>query len=277
MPRPNLRFRHQALTGTLCVLLASFAALVTMDARAQSTARVVDIPTRPGIAVRAIVLAPANPKAAVILLAGGHGGLKISPDGSMGWGSGNFLVRTREGFANQRLLVAVIDAPSDRQSYPFLTGHLRQAEEHTADLKATIAWVRTNANVPVWLVGTSMGTLSAAHGAIELQGAEGPDGIVLTSSILALKGGRPVPAMALDRIRVPVLVIHHKNDQCRSCLFSEIPALTAKLVNSRRLEVVPFEGGRSQGDPCEARAHHGYNGIETDVVKQIADWISAKS
>ena len=140
-----------------------------------------------------------------------------------------------------------------------------------------MAWVRATANIPVWLVGTSMGTLSAAYGAIELQGAGGPDGIVLTSSILALRSGRPVPAMALDRIRVPVLVIHHRHDQCRSCLFSELPAMTAKLVNSTRLGVVPFEGGLSEGDPCEARAYHGYNGIETEVVKRIAEWISAKT
>ena len=277
MPCPILRLRLRALTGLLGVLVVSFATLATPGARAQTTTRVVDIPTRPGITLRALVLSPAEPKAAVILLAGGHGGLQISPDGSMGWGAGNFLVRTREEFSSQRLLVAVIDAPSDRQSYPYLTSHLRQHADHAVDLKAAMAWVRATANIPVWLVGTSMGTLSAAYGAIELQGAGGPDGIVLTSSILALRSGRPVPAMALDRIRVPVLVIHHRHDQCRSCLFSELPAMTAKLVNSTRLGVVPFEGGLSEGDPCEARAYHGYNGIETEVVKRIAEWISAKT
>ena len=38
----------------------------------------------------------------------------------------------------------------------------RQTEEHAADLKATIAWARATAKVPVWLVGTSRGTQSAA-------------------------------------------------------------------------------------------------------------------
>lgn len=277
MTGPSLPTWPQALTGMFRVLIASLATLVMPIAMAQTTTRVVDIPTRPGITVRALVLSPAEPKAAVILIAGGHGGLQISPEGSMRWGAGNFLVRTREDFANQRLLVAVIDAPSDRQSYPYLTGHLRQDADHAADLKAAIAWVRASASIPVWLVGTSMGTLSAAHGAIELQGAAGPDGIVLTSSILAWRGTRPVPAMALDQIRVPVLIVHHENDQCRSCPFSEIPAMAAKLVNSARLVVMPIKGGRSQGDPCDARAYHGYNGIETEVVKRISDWIPAKS
>ena len=48
--------------------------------------RVVDIPTRPGVTQRFLYLLPEDPKAAVILFAGGHGGLGISPEGGMGWG-----------------------------------------------------------------------------------------------------------------------------------------------------------------------------------------------
>ena len=33
----------------------------------------------------------------------------------MAWGAGNFLVRTRDAFAAQGLMVAVIDAPSDQK------------------------------------------------------------------------------------------------------------------------------------------------------------------
>ena len=35
-----------------------------------------------------------------------------------------------------------------------------------------------------------------------------------------------------------------------------------------------FEGGATRGDPCEAFAHHGYNGIEGDVIAKIAAWIT---
>jgi hypothetical protein len=31
-----------------------------------------------------------------------------------------------------------------------------------------------------------------------------------------------------------------------------------------------------EGDPCEARAHHGFNGIEDDMVARIAAWITAR-
>ncbi|MEJ8814916.1 hypothetical protein WKW77_27845 [Variovorax ureilyticus] len=93
-------------------LLAALATQVL----AQTTQRVVDIPTRPGVTQRMLVLSPPTPKASVILFAGGHGGLQIFPNGSLKWGEGNFLVRTRQLFADQGLMVAVVDAPSDRQS-----------------------------------------------------------------------------------------------------------------------------------------------------------------
>ena len=246
-----------------------------MQAQAQVTQKVVDIPTRPGVTQRLLVLSPPDPKAAVVLFAGGHGGLQIFPNGSMQWGAGNFLVRTRQSFADRGLVVAVIDAPSDRQAPPFLQG-VRQRPEHVADVKAVIAWLRETAKVPVWLIGTSRGTQSVGYLATELQGAEGPDGIVLTSTILRDDKGRPVPAMPLGKIRIPVLVVHHEQDGCALCAFADMPALTSKLAGVPRTQLLAFQGGQNKGDPCEAFAYHGFNGIEEDVVQQTAAWLLAK-
>ncbi|WP_208508425.1 alpha/beta hydrolase [Variovorax paradoxus] len=243
--------------------------------QAQVTQQVVDIPTRPGVTQRMLVLTPPTPKAAVILIAGGHGGLRIFANGSLQWGAGNFLVRTRQLFADQGLLVAVIDAPSDRQSPPYLAG-FRQKPEHAADLQAVIAWMRAQSKVPVWLVGTSRGTQSAAYVATELSGTDGPDGVVLSSTILTDDGGRPVPAMPLAKIRVPVLVVHHEQDGCRHCAFAGVPALMAKLENAPRKEMLSFQGGENRGDPCEAMAYHGFNGLDGEVVPRIAGWILAR-
>jgi dienelactone hydrolase len=256
-------------------LAATSILALSFVASAQTTQKVVDIPTRPGVTQRMIVLAPPQPMAAVVLLAGGHGGLQIFPNGSMKWGDGNFLVRTRQLFAERGLMVAVVDAPSDRQSPPYLGG-FRQTPEHAADLKAVIAWLRENAKAPVWLVGTSRGTQSAAFVATELSGPEGPDGVVLTATILTDAKGRPVPAMPLGKIRVPVLVVHHEQDGCTLCAYSEVPALMAKLADAPRSQLLSFKGGQSRGDPCEAFAFHGFNGLEPEVVQQVAAWVLAK-
>jgi len=238
------------------------------------TQRVVDIPTRPGVTQRMVVIEPEKPRAAVILFAGGHGGLQISSTGDFKWGEGNFLVRSRQLFSSNGLMVAVVDAPSDRQKPPYLGG-FRQKPEHAADIKAVIAWLRQQANIPTWLVGTSRGTQSTTFIATQLALADGgPDGIVLSSTILTDKpGNRSVPEMSLEKIQIPVLIVHHKQDGCEHCQYGDLSRLTEKLTNAPRKELLTFEGGRNQGDPCEAMAYHGFNGIEQQVVRKIADWI----
>lgn len=258
---------------TLYILaLLTFAQSIS----AQVQQRVVDISTRPGVTQRFLLLAPDNPKAAVILFTGGHGGLQITPHGSFKLGEGNFLVRSRQLFVEQGLLTAVIDAPSDHQSPPFLGG-FRQRPEHVADIKAVIAWLKRETKIQVWLIGTSRGTQSAAFIATQLAGVEnGPDGVVLTSTMLTDDKGRPVPEMDLEKLRISVLVVHHKRDGCRYCKFEDLPRLMERLTAAKRKELITFDGGEDRGDPCEAFAYHGFNGLEREVVRRIAEWIIAR-
>lgn len=255
----------------LILLLLAAAQMV----HAQNVQSVLDVPTRPGVTQRLLLLEPPAPKAAVVLFAGGHGGLQLSPEGSMSFGKGNFLVRSRQLFADQGLLVAVIDAPSDRQSAPFLDG-FRQTAEHADDVKAVIAALRQRAKAPVWLVGTSRGTQSVAYMAHTLSASDSPDGIVLTSTVLNDRRSRGVNAMPMEQVRLPVLVVHHEQDGCAVCSFADVPVLMRKLAAASRKALLSFKGGASTGDPCEAFAHHGYNGLERDVVQQIAAWLLAR-
>lgn len=260
---------------TLRTLLFFVTALLAAASAAAQTTRTVDIPTRPGVNQRFIVITPDKPKAAVILFAGGDGGLTLEADGRIPKLAGNFLVRSRPLFADRGLTTVVIDAPSDMQSHPYLSGN-RQTAEHVADVKAVIAWLRDQAKIPVWLVGTSRGTQSAAYIATRLPPADGgPDGIVLTSSVVRDTRTRAVPEMELDRVRIPVLVAHHRQDSCRICLYADVPLLMERLTATPRKELLTFDGGISIGNPCEARAWHGFNGIEGEVVERIAAWISA--
>ncbi len=253
------------------LVLALFAAALAGPALAQ-TEQVIDIPTRTGVTQRFLYIAPPDARAAVVLFSGGNGGLQIADDGTLAAGSGNFLVRSRQLFAEQRLMVAVIDAPSDRQSAPFLGGH-RQRAQHAADVKAVIAWLRRKSPMPVWLIGTSRGTQSVAYVATRLVDDGGPDGIVLTATVLADRRSRAVPEMPLETLKIPVLVVHHVQDACRVTLYDDVPRLMEKLAPNPRKALMSFTGGANQGDPCLARAYHGFNGLEREVVMKIADWI----
>src|SRR3984893_1422204 len=185
-----------------CVSFLVVAVVLVLTVGAAWAAdQVIDVPTRPGITERFILIAPDDPRATVVLFAGDDGGLLIAPDGTLGNGSlaSNFLVRSRRLFADQRLMVAVVDAPSDRQSLAAtmreaLRGSFgfRQTSAHVADIKAVIAWLRQKANVPVWLVGTSRGTQSAAYIATQLAPRDGgPDGLVAEGAILCGPSGGP--------------------------------------------------------------------------------------
>jgi len=251
-------------------LLALFSSVVLSDV----SPRTVDIPSRPGVTQRILYLKPDQPRSAVVLFAGGDGGIGIGQDGSLRKG-GNFLVRSRKLFADRGAAVAVVDAPSDRQSYPFLDG-FRQTDKHAADIQAVVDWLRRDIGRPVWLVGTSRGTISVAYLATVLQSSSGPDGIVLTSTVLDDRRERAVPEMPLNRIRVPVLVVHHENDGCKVCLYADMPRLMKRLAPLARKELITFQGGRDEGNPCQARAYHGFNGIESDVVGRIVAWIDAE-
>lgn len=256
-------------------LLAPVLLLAACCAAHAQSPQVVDLPSRPGVTQRILVITPDQPKAAVVLFAGGDGGLTLEANGRIPKLAGNFLVRSRQKFADLGLTTVVIDAPSDKQSYPYLSGS-RQTAEHVVDVKAVIAWLRQQAKIPVWLIGTSRGTQSVAYVASQLPpSAGGADGIVLTSTVLSDRRSRAVPEMELDRISIPVLVTHHRQDSCRVCLFSDVPLLMDRLTVQPRKELIVFDGGISKGDPCGARAWHGYNGIEREVVQRIAAWITA--
>jgi hypothetical protein len=77
------RIRAQGFKNRLLALWC-FTVLIGLcqSALAQIHQKVVDIPTRPGVTQSFLYLAPESRVAAVILFAGGHGGLQILSNGS---------------------------------------------------------------------------------------------------------------------------------------------------------------------------------------------------
>jgi len=239
-------------------------------------AEVVDLKTRPGVSQRILVLGPRTPAASVLLFAGGSGKVIIRDSGDLKYQT-NFLVRSRHLFADAGLAVAVIDAPSDRNSGHGLND-FRTSPEHRTDVRAVIAYMRKRFGAPVWLVGTSRGTVSAAAGAL-LDRGDGPDGVVLTASVTRASSRRPVNLDDVDlgQIRVPVLVVHHKDDECQVTPFEGALELMERLTAAPNKELIAFEGGAPGDDnPCRAMSHHGFLGIEDRVVRAIAEWIKAR-
>ena len=267
------------LVSVFCIALAGLAAAAN-PARAGAQEQLVTLETRAGVTQKFILITPEMPVAAVILFAGGTGNLDRSGAADrpvLDRDENNFLVRTRADFAAHGFAVAMVDAPSDRKERIGMRGGFRNSAEHVTDIDAVTAHLKKTVRVPVWLIGTSRGTESAAYVAIHAK--EKVAGLVLTSSMTEDNSdGRPVTDLPLDRIRVPALVVAHEDDECWATPPGGAEWIAESLVNASRVEVKMFSGGDPpRSKPCQARSAHGFLGIEQKVVAAIAAFITSAS
>jgi pimeloyl-ACP methyl ester carboxylesterase len=235
----------------------------------------ITLETRPGVTVSFLLTRPTSgpPAASAILFTGNEGRLRLDRYSSA-WHDSNFLIRSRSLFASAGLLVASPDTPSDQAS-GYDKG-FRGTDAHAADIAAIIAYLRHKQPAPVWLIGTSAGTLSAVAGSL-LPTGKGADGLVLSSSVTRPLGPyMTVYDYPLASVRLPTLIVSHRDDACKTTPASDAPDLAAKLDHAPKVEVKIVEGGdQPYGDPCEPFHYHGYIGIEREVVSTIVDWIKA--
>lgn len=197
--------RPMRLPRIRAVLLAGVMAAGMPAAAAQE---VLSVPTRPGVTVRVLLVAPAGePSATLLMFPGGFGNNHFPErDGRVVPGS-NFLVRTARLFTARGLLVAVIDTPSDQPQG--MDDAFRMGKAHVEDATKVLEALEKRNPAPIYLAGTSRGTLSAAFVAASLRDPR-VKGLVLATSLSDGGRGRnravTVYDAPLKRITVPVLV-----------------------------------------------------------------------
>jgi|SRR5215470_1448848 len=234
----------------------------------------------------AVGRAQGAPQGTLVLLAGGGGHLDLDGNGCPRALKGNFLVRSLAHFHSAGFATALVDAPSDHPGEDGLMG-FRATAQHADDLGRVIADFRKRANQPVWVVGTSRGTISATNVAARLAAPVGADGVVLTSAVMSGGAGGRKPWVVqtvfdfpLEAIRVPVLVVGHAGDTCPRTPATLMGKITAR-TNGAREQVVTVTGGPGGApvglEACEGRTPHGFIGQEAAVVAGIARFIRGGS
>jgi hypothetical protein len=251
--------------GRRAGLVALFCAAYVGPVSAQAV--VADLPISSGGSERAAFIGAPQGRATVILLAGGDGVVPIDNAGNTG--NQNFLIRTRMMWRSYGINAVILGSPNGSS----LFGQRAQPGYATA-LGAAVDFARSRANLPVWLVGTSMGSIAAVNGAARLGGKV--SGIVLTSSVTQPnRSGETVFSAGPNSVAVPALVIGNTGDTCRSSPPGDAQNLANAMATSPRKQVIFVASSAIQGDPCEALSPHGYLGIEGSVVRQMASWIGA--
>jgi hypothetical protein len=240
--------------------------------------QIVALKTRPGVTQSCFLTStPKNLQAAAVLFPGSGGLLRLrTENGQVKFNQGNFLVRSRAEFVKRGVVAALVDAPSDQQDGWGMSDEFRLGGDHAVDIAAIVGELeRRFPGVPLFLVGTSRGTLSAASLGARL-GRE-VSGVVLTATMFRptrRRAREPGPGLSkfdFAAINKPLLFVHHASDGCEVTPYGD----AARLAEKYPLITV-VGGAEPRSGPCEPFSQHGFLGREAQTVEQIVNWMLEK-
>jgi hypothetical protein len=254
--------------------LRAFAFLAAFASAGAAAQEIVTLATRPGVTQSFVILGMEGrtAEAVALLYVGGGGRVNLRrEDGEVKFSARNFLPRSSGEFARNGLLPVVMDAPSDQNE---LSEGYRTSTEQTLDARAVVQELKKRyPALPIYVVGTSRGTISAAYLGRDL--GDEVAGVVLTSTMFGSSNPRrQAPTLRgfdYARIKAPLLFVHHRDDACEHTPY----ASAAKLAS--RYALVSAKGGKPAESPaCEPLSAHGYYGVEAQTVDAIAAWMLKK-
>lgn len=207
------------------------------------------------------VLLPGSPSVVRPVMQGG-----VMADSRL---TGNFLIRARRQLADEMIATLVVDCRSD--SGDVCTGAYQASVQRQKDVQLLIDRVRQMqpSLSKVWLVGTSMGTISssfmARHGGAAYAGALHTASItepMLPNSYPELDG------FDYSQLTTPQLLVHHRDDPCGLTSY----AGAQRIAERFKLPLLTVTGGSGfTGRACMAYTQHGFRGREADVMRAIAE------
>jgi hypothetical protein len=259
------------LTSLAMTVFASL--LVWHAAPACALEQVVSVPVADNATISYLLTQKdgSHPEWILVMFAGGDGDLQLAQesDGAISMRlKNNFLVRARTLLVDDRFATALVDAPSDQPAG--YTDTFRASPRHADDIAHIAADLRTRfPGARLVLVGTSRGTISSAFVGRALPDTW--DAVVHTSTLSSPARGQALPLAGFNygEIHARQLFVHHVDDGCYLCSFS-----AAKRIADDGHDLIAVSGGSAQGNPCEAKGHHGFYGQDEAVVTALKAWIS---
>jgi predicted alpha/beta-hydrolase family hydrolase len=197
---------------------------------------IVTLPTRANVTQSYFLTSiPKNLQSIALLFPGSGGLIQLrAENGKPRFNQGNFLVRSRAEFTKRGVAAAILDAPSDRQSGWGMSDEFRLGPDHFIDISAVTNDLRSKfAEPPLFLVGTSRGTISAA--VISARLGQDVSGAILTATMFrqtpkkSREPGQGLSKFDFAAIKVPLLFVHHVSDQCESTPYSDAARLSEKM------------------------------------------------
>jgi hypothetical protein len=234
---------------------------------AQETTR--EILLADGAQQRVLYVRPGSPKGTIVMLPGGTGDLGLEDDGGISHGN-NFVVRTRALWLDQGYALVIPDA-LDGQN---MRG-LRNSPEYAQAVAGLVRFAHEQRPGPVFLLGTSQGSIAAMNGAAHLSGST-LSGVVLTESVTReSKSGETVFDASPGQVTVPALIVANRDSSCRVAPAEDASRIKAAMTRAPEVEILYVQGGVTRSRACGSLSPHGYLGIEREVVEKIVAWLNA--
>lgn len=222
------------------------------------------------VGVYSIKKGSSNPTKLAVLLPGSPSVVRPVVENGVMTGSkltGNFLIRARRFLVDESVASLIVDCQSESGDY--CTSYYQASKQRQEDVDKLIAEVkkRTPSITEVWLVGTSMGTISSSF--MPLHNPAGYAGAVHTAAITDAyaKGSyRELGGFDYKRSSIPQFFVHHNSDPCPLTTYPSAKSIAEKY----NLPLVTVSGGAGfQGPACEALTEHGFRGKEKEVMNAL--------
>lgn len=240
--------RHRGLPGLACLLATCFFGFAP-GCVAANEELISSATTGSGEPVPYVLNSSSKvPKYVFVLFPGGNGVVDPHMEGQkLVYGkTGNFLLRARPFLVDSEFATAATNS----------TQVPERIQAVIDDLGVRFPEVK------IYLMGTSRGTFDTMRLAEYL--SDKIAGEIHTSSL------NSIAAFDGKRYKNRHLIVHHRKDTCRVTPFG-----SAEYSHTRYgTDFIAIDGGISVGDPCEAYAHHGFNGVERETAELIKQWVT---
>lgn len=181
--------------------------------------------------------------------------------------TGNFLIRSRRHLADEAIATLIVDCHSESGDY--CSSSYQASAERQRDVQRLIDNVRERYSSieEVWLIGTSMGTISSSF--MPIHDPKPYAGAIHTASITEPEvpnSYRELAKFDYSRSGVQQFFVHHKNDPCFLTTWNGAKRISDKY----NIPLITVLGGNGfQGKPCMAHTEHGFKGMEALTMSAI--------
>jgi hypothetical protein len=189
--------------------------------------------------------------------------------------NGNFLIRSRRFLVDANIASLIVDCHSESGDY--CSSYYQASKQRQVDVDKLIAEIkaRTPSITEVWLIGTSMGTISSSF--MPTHNPSGYAGAIHTASITepyANNSYRELGNFNYKITATPQFFVHHIADPCYLTTYTGAKFITDKY----KLPLVTITGGGDfRGGACQAFTEHGFRGKEKEVMTAIGEIIKTGS